>query len=187
MPQLVQPHLRWHASCLAAMVEDPHTFADWGAPPESSLHTPGAFAVWLATLRADAENPAPRPPNHVPQTVLWWVEGDELLARVGIRHRLNQRLRIYGGHIGYWVRPSARRQGHAGAAFRAALEVAGRLGIDPALLTCDHDNLPSRRVIEGAGGVFEQRLREKRLYWVPTRPWASSADSATAGSGDAPV
>lgn len=182
MPQLVQPHVRWHASCLAAMAEDPDTFSGWGTPVASRLRTPGAFAVWLAGLRADAES-APRPSDHVPQTVLWWVEGDELLARVGIRHRLNRRLRTYGGHIGYWVRPSARRRGHANAAFRAALGVAWRLGIEPALLTCDHDNLPSRRVIEGAGGVFEQRLGEKRLYWVPTRPWASRA----ARGPDAPV
>ena len=171
MPELVLPDLRYHASYLTAMAEDPATFARWGAPTTTVLRSPGAFAGYVASLRADTTDHAPRLADHVPQTVLWWVDGDELLARVGIRHRLTPSLRTFGGHIGYWVRPSARRRGHATAAFRASLAVAWGLGIDPALLTCDHDNVASRRVIEGAGGVFEQRLGEKRLYWVPTHPW----------------
>lgn len=182
MPELVLPHVRYAASCLGAMTEDPATFAAWGAPPAARLQTPDACAAYVADLRAE-EDDTSRAPDHVPQTVLWWVEGDELLARVGVRHRLNQRLRTHGGHIGYWVRPSARRRGHATAAFRAALAVAWRLGIDPALVTCDQGNLASRRVIESAGGVFEQRVADERLCWVPTSPRASP----TAGSVDAPV
>ncbi len=51
----------------------------------------------------------------------------------------------------------------------AALPVARGLGIDQALVTCDHDNLPSRRVIEKAGGVLEDRRGVKLRFWVPTR------------------
>jgi predicted acetyltransferase len=76
----------------------------------------------------------------------------------------------YGGHIGYVVRPSVRRQGHATAMLAAALPVAASLGIDPVLVTCDHDNLGSRRVIEANGGVFEDQRDEKLRYWLPTRP-----------------
>ena len=170
MPALVRPDVAFHPSFLACIREDPAYFAGQGLDP-ARLVEPAAFAGYVAELLADVEEATPRPPGFVPQTVLWWVEGEELLARVGVRHRLNHRLRTWGGHIGYWTRPSVRGRGHAGQAFRAALAVAGELGIDPALVTCDHDHVVSRRIIEGAGGVFEQQLGEKRLYWVPTGPW----------------
>jgi predicted acetyltransferase len=50
----------------------------------------------------------------------------------------------------------------------AALPVAQDLGIDPALLTCDVDNLASRRVIESNGGVLEDQREDKLRFWVPT-------------------
>src|SRR5690242_3199976 len=85
--------------------------------------------------------------------MLWWVDGDEYLGRIAIRHRLTAQLRASGGHIGYDVRPSARRRGHATAMLRAALPVARALGVDSALVTCDAGNVASRRVIERNGGV----------------------------------
>jgi predicted acetyltransferase len=48
------------------------------------------------------------------------------------------------------------------------LEVAWARDIDPVLVTCDLDNVGSRRVIEGAGGVFDDVREGKRRYWVPT-------------------
>jgi predicted acetyltransferase len=178
VPRLVRPDVAFHRSFLSAMREDPAYFATQGLN-HGLLVQPQAFARYVAGLHADVAESAPRPPGFVPQTVLWWVEADELLSRVGVRHRLNHRLRTWGGHIGYWTRPSARGQGHATRAFRGSLAVAADLGIDPALLTCDHDHAVSRRIIEAAGGVFEQRLGEKRLYWVPTRPWVRARTSTT--------
>ena len=185
-PGLVAPDVRYHRSFLAAMAED-RDYALAAGLDLPGLVAPAAFARYVAALRADVEEASPRPALFVPQTVLWWVQDEEVLGRVGIRHQLNHRLRTFGGHIGYWVRPSARRRGHAGAAFRAALGVAHGLGIDPALLTCDHDNEASRRVIEGAGGRFEQCLGAKRLYWVPTRIRALPVAPAGSGTPVAPV
>lgn len=129
---------------------------------------PDRFQAYLSYLRGQAAEDAPRPAGYVPLTSLWWAEGAEYLGRLAIRHRLNQRLLDRGGHIGYDVRPSARRQGHATAMLAAALPVARSLGIGPALVTCDHGNAGSRRVIEANGGVLEdQRGRELR-FWVPT-------------------
>jgi len=50
----------------------------------------------------------------------------------------------------------------------AALPMARSLGIDPALLTCDEDNIASGKVIEANGGMLEDNLRAKLRYWVPT-------------------
>ncbi len=79
-------------------------------------------------------------------------------------------LKTLGGHIGYWVRPSARRRGIGSRAFLACLPHAYRLGIDPALVTCDEDNVASRRIIESGGGRYENVIGIKRRYWVPTHP-----------------
>ena len=68
--------------------------------------------------------------------------------------------------VGYAVRPTRRRQGHATRALRLALVEARSLSIDRALVTCDHGNLPSRLTIERAGGLFEDQRGVKRRYWI---------------------
>jgi predicted acetyltransferase len=104
----------------------------------------------------------------VPSTTLWWDEGEAYLGRIAIRHRLTPHLREVGGHIGYDVRPSARRHGHATAMLRGTLPVARLLGIESALVTCDVDNVASRKVIEGNGGILEDQRGDKLRFWVPT-------------------
>jgi predicted acetyltransferase len=115
------------------------------------------------------------PRGSVPHTFRVADDGGTLVGRVSIRHELNAYLAAIGGHIGYAVRPGARRRGHAGRILREALEVAAGLGIPAALLTCDEDNVGSVRTIEAAGGVFEDAIElvpgvAKRRYWVETRP-----------------
>jgi predicted acetyltransferase len=183
VPDLLKPDLRVHASYLAAMREEPETNSYLYDGDEATLADPQAFADYLQYLTAFEREETPRPDGFVPTTTLWWVDGEEFLGRVGIRHRLTDHLLAVGGHIGYWIRPSARRQGHATAAFSAALRVAYGLGIDPALLTCDEDNIGSRRVIEGAGGRFESRIGLKRRYWVPTRDPDAAHSGRGAGAG----
>jgi predicted acetyltransferase len=51
---------------------------------------------------------------------------------------------------------------------RASLPTARDLGIDRVLVTCDHDNAASRKVIEACGGVFDDRRAEKLRFWIDT-------------------
>jgi predicted acetyltransferase len=126
------------------------------------------FVAWrLERSREDA----PRPTGHVPCTFFWVVEDaapERYLGSISVRHRLTRYLLEVGGHIGYSVRPTARRRGVATEALRAVLPEAARLGIDPALVTCDDDNVGSARVIEANGGVLEDVRAGKRRYWVAT-------------------
>jgi predicted acetyltransferase len=178
VPELVSPTTAVHASFLEAMAE----FVDEGraGPDDQSMlgresrtyastwGTPSGFERYVTDLRAAALEETPRPDGLVPSTTLWWVEGDAYLGRVAIRHRLTPILLETGGHIGYDVRPTARRRGHATAMLRAALPVARGLGIDPALVTCNTDNEGSRKVILAAGGVLEDEREGKLRFWVPT-------------------
>lgn len=180
--ELVDPHPRFHVSFLAAaeelraVGEERYTglpVYGWGGVPgdefpREAIDDPAGFAALVQVL-LDARRPfAPRPEGYVPWTELWMAEGDEYLGRITLRHELTDALLTWGGHIGYGVRPSARRRGHASAALRGMLEVAWRRGIDPVLVTCDVDNEPSRRTIERAGGEYEDTREGKLRYWIPT-------------------
>jgi predicted acetyltransferase len=133
-------------------------------------HTAAGFAAYVDQLRAEALEETPRPEGWVASTTWWYVDGADYLGRVALRHRLNDGLLEIGGHIGYDVRPSARRRGCATAMLAGALAHANQLGIESALLTCDVDNMGSRTVIENAGGVYEDTRGGKLRYWVPTAP-----------------
>ena len=178
MPELTDPTTVVHASFLTAMAE----FAreGRGTPADDTMigqeirdfgacwAAPGAFCEYVMWLRAQALPESPRPAGYVPSTTLWWVSGAEYLGRLAIRHVLTPRLREHGGHIGYDVRPSARRRGHATAMLAAALPVARRLGIDSVLIMCEQDNTGSKKVIEANGGIYLDRRGTKLRYWVPT-------------------
>lgn len=133
-----------------------------------ALQRPSQFARYVAALHAGALEETPRPTGWVPGTTLWYVDGDEFFGTLQIRHSLTPALRSVGGHIGYEVRPSARRQGHATRMLALSLPVAHELGIDPALVTCDDTNDASRRVIEANGGIPDDQIGIKLRYWIPT-------------------
>ncbi|MEU3185661.1 GNAT family N-acetyltransferase [Streptomyces sp. NPDC006923] len=175
MPQLIAPDVRVHASFLDAIkeyVEDDngerallvHEMEEYA----SGWHRPEVFAGYVARLNAEPFEETPRVDGWVPSTTLWYVEGDTFLGRLTVRHRLTPYLYELGGHIGYSVRPTARRQGHAKAMLAEALPVARGLGIDAVLVTCDTTNTPSRKVIEAAGGVLEDERGGKLRFWIRT-------------------
>jgi predicted acetyltransferase len=176
MPALTTPHVGLRESFLAAMAE----FADEGRAGDNSgigsdlerwtgrWETDGGFAAYVAEKVAERDGVVGE--DWVRCTNLWWVDGAGYVGRMSIRHELNDWLREVGGHIGYDVRRTRRREGHATAMLAAALPILGDLGVDRALLTCDVDNLASRLVIEHNGGVLEDQRQGKLRYWVPTPP-----------------
>jgi predicted acetyltransferase len=178
VPELIPPDIRVRRSFAAAMAEfrvegreseDDHSAVGRYLRESAADFTDDdAFDRFVTAIRAERLEETPRPPGFVPDTELWWVDGDEFVGRIGVRHRLTPTLLEVGGHIGYDVRPSARRRGHATEMLRQALAVAHGLGIDPALITCDVDNAGSRAVIERNGGVLEDQRSQKLRFWVPT-------------------
>jgi len=178
MPTLERPTPDVRESFLAAMDEfraegrgeawDDSVVGDDLRKFSASWSSAEGFEEYVSQVLAQSREDAPRPEGFVPATTLWWTEGSGYLGRLSIRHRLTPHLLERGGHIGYDIRASARRRGHATAMLRAALPVARALGIESALITCDHDNIASKRVIENNGGVFEDRRGNKLRFWVPT-------------------
>ncbi len=110
-----------------------------------------------------------------PCTTLFLEHDGALLGVVNLRHDLDSNLLEFGGHVGFSVRPSRRREGHATRLLGAALERARALGIDRALVTCAPDNAGSIGAVRRHGGVLwdERHLdrveRRVRRYWIDLR------------------
>ncbi|MFJ8622763.1 GNAT family N-acetyltransferase [Kitasatospora sp. NPDC093550] len=174
MPGLIDPTVRLRRSFLAAVAEfraDPGHPVPWfvtDVDPAALTGDDAAFGRYVARVLAERTEAGARRDAGVPMTTLWWADGDEVLGRIAIRHRLTPALARVGGHIGYDVRPSARRRGHAAAMLAAALPVGAALGITAALLTCDDTNTASRRVIEANGGRLTAAEGGKLRYLLPT-------------------
>jgi len=115
-------------------------------------------------------------PGWVPCTTLLLEDEGVVLGNVNIRHELDSRLLRFGGHIGYSVRPSARRRGHAARLLAAGLEVTRQLGCERALLTCAPENIGSVKPIERAGGVLEEESWQEEHQRVVRRYWISLQD-----------
>ena len=132
-----------------------------------------AFVDWLGSLQ---HRQVTTPLGMVPDTKLWITrpspapgrgEGPvEFVGSVSLRHELNAFLFEEGGHIGYSVRPSARRQGIATRALDLTLDIARGLGLEQVLVTCEDDNVASARTIQACGGELEDVRHGKRRYWI---------------------
>ncbi|MFE5776954.1 GNAT family N-acetyltransferase [Brachybacterium sp. NPDC056505] len=177
---------------------DPARFESWAAcvrdfedgPIDGSGYVTGSipepapeeFARYIGQRLAEGDTSTPPAPERVHCSYRWivdetWENGGPLLGFLALRHHLNQFLLAQGGHIGYSVRPSARRRGVAGAALAVGLSEAADLGIDPVLVCCAETNEASRRTIERNGGRYESSIAEHRRYWFGPGPWPQEPDA----------
>lgn len=110
------------------------------------------FITWLGWDRM-GKNLAK---GRVPQTIWWGVVNDQVVGRISFRHKLTKQLREHGGNIGYAVSPKKQGKGYASEMLRQCLKKVSMMGYKKLLLTCDEDNLGSRRTIEKNNGKLER-------------------------------
>ena len=85
---------------------------------------------------------------------MWPLDGHEVLGTIDIRIGHNENT-YYAGHIGYRVHEPFRGNHFAEKACRLLIRIARAHKMKQVVITCNPDNLPSRRTIERLGAHFE--------------------------------
>ena len=123
---------------------------------------------------AEYEDPERVPSHLVPATQFFFIRKNDnkLVGMIQVRHRFNDYLSKFGGHIGYSVRPSERRQGYAKEMLRMTLPFCCEIGLDKVLITCADGNIGSEKTILANGGIYESTVyepngdRNLKRFWI---------------------
>ena len=105
-----------------------------------------------------------------PQSTFFLVdEKRRFLGSSRLRHGLHPRLREWGCHIGYDIRPSERRKGYGTLILKLTLQKARDIGLTSVMLTCDATNVGSIGVIKNNGGRIESEYFLERIGVIVKR------------------
>jgi tagatose 1,6-diphosphate aldolase len=157
--ELVAPGSQWIDAMLRAMTH-----------PLSRREDPGAV-VNRAQLQHFLKI-APgghQPPNTIYDrlpTYHFWMHIREEFApplpicgAIGLRIGDNEDTRLHYGHVGYNVFPSARGHHYAERAARMLFPLARRHGMRALWITCNPENIASRRTCERLGGQYVETIQ----------------------------
>ena len=129
------------------------------------------FESFLYHLKAQ-QDPTKLPPHSILQSHFWLVNDSEFIGILSLCSGPEDFFLRISGHIGYQIRPSQRRRGYGKQLLRLGLQKAKELGLTRVLLTCDEDNIASKKVIESNGGQFENAIQiedspvKKLRFWI---------------------
>lgn len=132
------------------------------------------FPAYVAAQRARADA-ANLPPDQIPESVLWLMDEGTFIGRLSIRTTRDEAQIRTIGNIGYMIRPSQRRRGYGTAILALALPEAKALGMTRVLVTCDEENVASRRIIERNGGHLEGATPSRNSPGLTLRFWIDLA------------
>ena len=170
MTELVEPSHELYAAWLEAHEEwGPGAHEDgFGLRPSDDVRSSGGFRTWVDRLIAESDRVA----TEIAQAgcvYRWVVEDGRVLGGIALRHDAHEQVH-HAGHVGYGIRPSARRRGLATLALEQILNEARNLGMERVLVVCASDNIASAKMIERQVGVLERtELTEHGVacrYWI---------------------
>ena len=111
------------------------------------------YEEWLKKLQEDYT----RIPNEekVPARTYFLVRSNDnkIVGMINIRLALNEKLKKYGGHIGYSIRPTERGKGYNKINLYLGLKVCKEHGINKVFMDANKENPASWRTMEALGGI----------------------------------
>lgn len=129
---------------------------------------------WLAKIeKMSSPETCPRHLASSTQYIAVRESDKKLVGMIDLRHHIDHPvLSMFGGHIGYSIRPDERRKGYAKEMLRQCLEKARERGLFHVMVSCTAGNLGSEKTILANGGVFQrevpvlERGEVIRVFWI---------------------
>ena len=112
---------------------------------------------WLQRIDAHQRRNDGKAPSNTYLAVR--MRDNKIVGIIDLRHHINNPvLSLWGGHIGYSVRPSERRMGYAKEMLRLTLQNCKLINLDKVMITCSRGNIASEKTIIANGGIFENEV-----------------------------
>lgn len=111
------------------------------------------------------------PQGWVRTSTFWLIDNDEVVGVVRVRHQDVST----AGHIGYDISPCYRNKGYGTQILKLALVEAEKIGIKEVIVTCNIDNIASKKIIEKNNGkllgtIFDEEENETLYKYSITVP-----------------
>lgn len=156
MLELISPNVRYKKDFLEALDDLQN---EGFARDLNRTEIENDFDMYLAKIEAATQGIG-LPPGYVPMSEFWLIDDNKFIGRFVLRHGLTDNLLRVGGNIGYQIRPSERNKKYGTRGLQLLLPKARARGLKKVLITCDEDNIGSRKIIEAAGGKLENIITE---------------------------
>jgi len=169
---LVDPSIEYEDQIFAFKNEilasgDNDAFAGCG-----TLRMSNSITEWLEIVEK-FNDPIKVPKGYVPSNTYLAIRiiDNRLVGIIDLRHHINHPiLSLWGGHIGYSVRPSERNKGYGKEMLRLNLINCINKNIHKVMVTCHSENIASESVIIANGGIFEKEIdvngSKIKRYWI---------------------
>jgi predicted acetyltransferase len=99
--------------------------------------------------------------GEVTTSTFWLIDKTEVVGIVRVRHEEVDT----AGHIGYDISPDYRNKGYGTKILKLALEESIKIGMEEVILTCNIENIASKKIIEKNNGkllgtIFDEEENE---------------------------